>query len=82
MGAAAKFFNGLKKGAEYFGGNIGLLVNSVLLSIAYAIGVGLTHIAAKLVGKHFLDTELSKAGTYWVDLNLKKKETKDYYRQF
>lgn len=78
-----QFFQGFKKGTKDFGHNISTIINSVLLSIVYIIGVGLTSVIAKLVGKHFLDTKTSeKADTYWTDLDLKKKSIEDYYRQF
>ena len=77
------FFIGLKKGMNSFGSNVSIIVNSILLLIVYLIGVGLTSIVAKLIGKHFLETKISKnEKTYWTDLNLKKKNIEEYYRQF
>ncbi len=77
------FFKGFKKGMKLFGDNIALIINSILLSVVYLIGVGITSIVAKLVGKHFLDTKINKeAKTYWSDLDLKKKPINEYYRQF
>ena len=77
-----QFFKGIKKGMGEFGYNIVLIMNTALLSFVYLIGVGLTFITAKIFGKHFLGTKLSKKETYWSDLNLKKKKFEDYYRQF
>ena len=74
------FFKGVKKGTKDFGENISTLVNSLLLLIVYVIGVGLTAIVAKVMRKQFLDTK--KKDSYWNELNLKKKEMKEYYRQF
>lgn len=76
-----QFFNGLKKGMKEFGHNIAIIVNSVLLTIVYFSGVGLTSLIAKATGKHFLETK-AKKGSYWHDLNLKKKTLDEYYRQF
>ena len=76
------FFTGFKKGYKGFGHNITIIVNSILLSIVYIIGVGITSLISKITRKHFLDTKLSKNGTYWHDLNLKKKKIDQYYRQF
>jgi len=81
MKALGEFFRGFRKGMKEFGENITALVNSVLLSIVYFLGVGLTSIAAKALGKHFLDKR-SRNDSYWSDINLKKKPLKDYYRQF
>lgn len=83
MKVIAQFLRGFKNGLKDFGHNISLIVNFILLLIVYLIGVGFTSIIAKLIGKHFLDTELSKnKTTYWSELNLKKKPIEDYYRQF
>ena len=77
-----QFFRGFRKGMGYFGHNIAIIINTILLSLVYFLGVGLTSIFAKLSGKHFLETKLGKKSTYWSDLNLKKKPMEEYYRQF
>jgi len=78
-----QFFKGFKKGFKDFGMNIANIINSLLLLIVYIIGVGLTSIVAKLVGKHFLeDKKPSNKKSYWKELGLKKKPTEEYYRQF
>ncbi len=83
MTKAKAFFTGLKTGMKEFGENITLIVNSILLFIVYLLGVGITSIIAKIVGKHFLERKLSKeAKTYWSDLNIRRKPIKEYYRQF
>lgn len=83
MIALKQFFRGFKKGVKNFGHSISIIINSVLLSLVYLIGVGITSIFAKLFGKHFLDTKISKKKeTYWSDLNLKKRPIEKYYRQF
>lgn len=76
------FFDGFWDGINDFGTNISTLVNSILLLVVYIVGVGITSIFAKIVGKRFLETKRFKKGTYWHELNLKKKESKEYYRQF
>jgi hypothetical protein len=75
------FFNSFKKGFMDFGKNITLIVNCILLTPVYFIGVGITSIIAKISGKHFIDTKMGKK-TYWKELNLKKKPLDEYYRQF
>lgn len=83
MSGVKEFANGFSKGMRSFGDNISLIVNSVLLSVAYFLGVGLTAIVAKVAGKNFLEKKTSsEAKSYWSDLNLKKKEFREYYRQF
>ena len=77
-----QFFKGFGKGVKEFGTGISTTVNTVLLSIVYIIGVGLTSIFAKIFGKHFLEIKRTKTKTYWKDLNLKKEPVERYYRQF
>ena len=82
MKAAAELIKGFQKGLKGFSHNISSIINFVLLGAVYAIGVGLTSIFAKLVGKHFLETEITKKETYWSNLGLKSKPLKDYHKQF
>ena len=81
MKGLKQFFRGFKKGMADFGYNIALIINTVLLTIVYLLGVGLTSIFAKALRKHFLEMKLSN-DSYWSDLNLKKKSMEGYYRQF
>lgn len=74
---------GIKQGADVFAKNITILINSLLLTIVYLIGVGLTTICAKIVRKSFLKTKVNKnTTTYWQDLNLKTESRENYQRQF
>lgn len=83
MSVVRRFLRGFQNGLEAFGCNITVLVNSLLLSMVYLTGVGITSIIARLVGKRFLDVELSKnRSSYWSDLDLEKRSIEDYYRQF
>jgi len=78
-----KFFNGLKLGMKIFGENVSIIVNSVLLSIVYTLGVGITAILAIVVNKKFLEKKLNpKRKSYWTKLGLKKQPMNNYYRQF
>jgi len=77
------FVKGVKKGFKDFGLGITAIVNAILLTLVYVIGVGLTAIVAKIFGKHFMDVKKQKnIKTYWKELNLKKEPTDNYYRQF
>ncbi len=77
------FFKEFKQGQKSFGDSIAALVNSILLSFVYFIGVGGTSILAKIFGKHFLDLKINKQSqTYWEELGLEKKNKGDYYKQF
>jgi hypothetical protein len=78
-----EFLKGLKEGQKLFGETIAIIINSLLLTIVYFVGVGLTSIIAKLFRKSFLDLKLEKnSKTYWSELNLSKKPLEEYYRQF
>lgn len=57
---------------------LGLVVSSILLSVVYLIGFGLTSIIAKLIGKHFLP--LGKESSNWVD-HVIKVPTNDKERE-
>lgn len=81
--AFGSFWNGFKKGQKDFGDNLATLVNSILLSLVYIVGFGLTFIFAKLFKKNFLELNLERNGkSYWKDLNLSRKPLEEYYRQF
>ena len=77
------FFRGLKRGMSNFGSGISLIINSIILGIIYILVVGITSLIAKLSKKHFLDLEISlEKKSYWTELNLNKKPTEEYYKQF
>ena len=77
------FFKGFMDGTKKFGHVITGIVNFVLLSLVYFIGVGVTSIFAKIFRKRFLNIRLNKKlGSYWEPLNLSKKPQEEYYRQF
>lgn len=74
---------GIKQGVDVFAKNITILINSLLLTIVYLIGVGLTTLCAKIVRKSFLKTKVDKkATTYWQNLDLKTEPRENYLRQF
>ncbi|MEM3122336.1 MAG: hypothetical protein QXH60_02760, partial [Candidatus Pacearchaeota archaeon] len=64
-----------------FGELISAIINFLLLSIVYFIGVGLTSIFARVFGKKFIDDNATKE-SYWEELNLTTQSFKEYYRQF
>ena len=82
--ASALFFKGFLKGMNTFGGIIINVVNFILLLPVYIVGVGLTSIVAKVVGKHFLNLKRpnKKQDTYWVAKDTRKKKLEEFYRQF
>lgn len=83
MNDGKNFTIGFKTGFERFGNNINLIVNTLLLSTVYFIGVGFTYVVAKLVNKPFLDVTISKkTDTYWSDLRSNDNTIEECYRQF
>ena len=83
MGNLKPHFSAFKKGISRFGQNISTLVNFLLLSLVYLLGVGFTFILSRLLKKEFLDTKLSKdKKTYWSKLDLKKESIEKHMRQF
>ena len=83
MNSFLQFINGFKEGQKEFGETIGIIVNSVLLTIVYFVGVGFTFVVSRIFKKRFLDVKLFRDNkTYWSDLNLRKKNINEHYRQF
>ena len=77
-----EFFDEYKKGQKSFGDTIAIIINTILLTLVYAIGVGITSIIARIAGKSFLDLKMDKERkSYWTKLDLNKKK-EDYFRQF
>ena len=78
-----ELFIGMKEGQRAFGEDIAQIVNFILLTIVYFIGVGLTSLIANIVGKHFLELNIDKnKKSYWEKLELRTSKKEDYYRQF
>ena len=73
---------GIKEGMHSFGKDIATLVNSILLSIVYVIGVGMSAVFARIGKKKFLDLSNEKKTTYWQQIGLKKKPKNTYFRQY
>ena len=77
------FIKGFKSGMKLFGSCISAIINTVLLSMVYLLGVGVTSIVAKIAGKHFLEKDIEKKKkSYWEPLDLKTQPKDEYYRQF
>lgn len=75
------FLRGLKLGFAAFGANISAIVNAVLLSVAYIVGIGLTALVARLSRKKFLDVAKRKT-TYWKPVSQRMHKMEESYRQF
>ena len=75
------FLKGFFKGFKIFGRNIALIVNTILLTFVYLLGVGPTSIIARLFKKDFLDLK-SSGKSYWKPIDNEKRDIDYYYRQF
>ena len=59
------------------------VVNAILLTIVYFVSVGSTSIIAKKVfKKNFLQMNIHKSGSYWIEEKSSTRPREDYYRQF
>ncbi len=77
------FIKSIKNGLDIFSQNIITLVNALLLSLVYFIGVGITKLFTKLQGKRLLDTNIDKnKETYWQQVKEKSTHIDEYYKQF
>lgn len=70
------------KGQKLFGETISVIINSILLTLVYLFGVGLSSIFGKIFGNKFLDSTNINKESYWAELNLTKKSIETYYKQF
>jgi len=58
------------------------IVNFILLSIVYFIGVGLVSISAKIFRKHFLELKRQNKSSNWHEHKVTKQPLEKYYRTF
>lgn len=59
------------------------VINFILLSIVYFVGIGITSLVGKFLKQKFLIRKLDKElATYWETLDLKAEPIERYYRQF
>jgi len=78
-----EFFRGIKKGQKNFGEDIQSIINFIMLTFVYFLGVGITSIFARIFNKHFLNLKISKEKeTYWQNNNKKDVKMEEFYRQF
>lgn len=70
-------------GMASFGLNFGAIVNLLILTAVYFLGVGVPSLIAKGLKKHFLETGTRpKRKTYWVKFNQAANGLSDFFRQF
>ena len=74
-------FNGFKNGFKEFGHFINDIVNFILLSLVFILGVGLVSIFAKFFKKNFLDMKPG-GKTYWLNKKDRNKTMEDSLKPF
>mgnify|MGYP001579666641 CR=1 FL=1 len=67
---------------EPFARAISSIVNFILLSIVYFIGIGPVSVLMKLFGKHFLELKKHNRKSNWDDHKVTKQPLEQYYRTF
>ncbi|MAE13466.1 hypothetical protein CMO92_02790 [Candidatus Woesearchaeota archaeon] len=83
MKTGKQFWKGFTSGMALFGHTISTLVNSILLTFVYVVGVGLSSLFVRISGKRLVQKRISKkAKSYWSNLSTKKRPLEEYYRQF
>lgn len=71
------------EGMRLFGESISAIVNTLLLTLVYIVGIGLTSVVAKMFGKHFLDSSVDReARSYWRETDIGGESLEQQYRQF
>jgi len=61
---------------------ISTIVNCILLSLVYFVGIGIVSLVMKLFGKHFLKLKKQNRMSNWDDHELTKQPLENYYRTF
>lgn len=78
----SKVWSTIKSGFERIGKTISNIVNFILLSIIYFIGIGPVAVISKLMGKHFLEPKKDSRKSNWHEHKVEKQPLDKYYRTF
>lgn len=77
-----KIWNAVKSFMDPISKFMSAIVNFILLSLVYFIGIGSVSIAMKISGKHFLEIEKRNKKSNWNSHKLEKEPLENYYRTF
>ena len=77
-----KIWNFIKSILEPVSKLISGIVNFVLLSIVYFVGIGVVSVSAKLFRRHFLELKKQNKKSNWHEHKLTKQPLENYYRTF
>lgn len=73
----------LRHGIELFGALINNVVVWAALFVVYVVGIGVTALFARLVGKKFIRSQIDySAESWWEPLDLSLQERERYYDMF
>jgi len=76
------FAGGFRHGFADFGHGVSYVVNFLLLSVVYVIGVGAVSLLTKAFGKKYMDFGFKKSSSYYTEKNMGGGSAEDYLRQF
>lgn len=77
-----KVFGAIKKAMEAVGKMISNIVNFILLSLVYFVGIGPVAMISKLTGKHFLELKKQNRKSNWHEHKVEKEALEKYFRTF
>ena len=77
-----KIWNLIKTVLEPISKTISNVVNFILLSIVYFIGIGIVSISTKIFGRHFLEIKKQNKKSNWHEHKVTKQPLENYYRTF
>jgi len=69
-------------GFLWLSGKLRDMINFIILSAVYFLGIGLTSVFAKLFGKRFLNVKKGRARSYWVKKHAYNEKKEDFLNQF
>lgn len=70
-------------GFLFVSGKVRDMVNFIILSAVYFLGIGLTSVFAKIKKKHFLELKKdNQSDSYWKKLDLNSQKEEDFLNQF
>ena len=77
-----KGWSKIKKALEPISKKISNIVNFILLSIVYSVGIGAVSVIMKIFGKHFLELKKLNKKSNWHEHEVAKQPLENYYRIF
>ncbi|HZX11909.1 MAG TPA: hypothetical protein VFE88_00425 [Candidatus Nanoarchaeia archaeon] len=75
------FFSGWKQGMHTFGETIAVIINTLLLTVIFVVGIGFVAVCAKIGRKRFLNMKNSEKEkeTYWEEVKIGGEKNKEEY---